>query len=150
VILCLRRNSWILGQCWRESTLPMMPPERHRIAFAATSIPIAVPRATGSRGPGKLSRFVPIQSPTLANPPRVPAKNPAIPPLKGPPLTMTPATSPAMKGPISGRPTPRMRLTRKPTPMPSRRSAVLSRAGEGRLLGIECSVQNAQKFPMVS
>ena len=122
-----------------------MPPDRERIALVATSIPIAVVRAYERRGPGRLRRLVAIHSPTLAIPPREPAKNPANPPLKGPALTMDPATNPAMKGPISGMPTASMRLMRNPTPIASRRSAVASRVGSVGFFGMDCSAQIAGK-----
>src|SRR5215472_12576975 len=72
----------------------------------------------------------------LASSPRVPARNPAAAPLNGPVLTMTPATSPAIKGPTCGRAAPMMRLIKNPTPIARRRSAVLSSDDGDRFLAM--------------
>src|SRR5205823_724064 len=103
-----------------------MPPERAMTAETAVIIANAVSHAYGSRAPGRLIRLVRTQRAILASSLRVPARKPAAAPRRGPVLTITPATSPAMKGPACGRPAPRMRLMRDPTPMANRKSAVLS------------------------
>src|SRR5213594_569792 len=72
----------------------------------------------------------------LASPPRVPAKKPASAPFHGPCLMMTPATSPATKGPISGRATPIIRLMRNPTPIANKRSPLVLGGESGLSLPI--------------
>ncbi len=104
----------------------MMPPDKERIAYSAVRIMTAYWKAMGIKLAGRLNRLVDSHKVRLANPPRVPAMNPANPPLRGPSFTMTPDARPAMKGPISGRATPSRKLMRNPMLMAKRRSAVLS------------------------
>ncbi len=68
-------------------------------AETAVTIENAVSKAYGNSAPGNAITFVRIQSTMLANSPRVPARKPAAAPRMNPFFTITPATSPAIKGP---------------------------------------------------
>src|SRR6266571_6751110 len=141
------RNSLILGHCCSETTHPTIPPESAMTAETAVTIENAVSKAYGNSAPGNAITFVRIQSTMLANSPRVPARKPAAAPRMNPFFTITPATSPAIKGPTCGRAVLRIRLMRNPTPIPRRRSAVLSSAGPDGFLSMESS-DSQRPFPL--
>jgi hypothetical protein len=124
--LCCFRNKLKRGQCCTATTAPTIPPDNERIAYVAVRIPTAVWKATDQRPLGRLRRLVATHNPILASPPKVPAKKPASAPFQGPCLMITPATSPATNGPISGEATPMIRLMRNPTPIASKRSPLVS------------------------